>query len=70
VPEVTEKKNTDKTRFASLDFEAESYVPEVIFCTVPAAFTCVDTTVRGCINYVDCAHTAKAIQQTYFMLLF
>lgn len=37
MPEVTEKK-TDKAHFASLEFKAESYVPEVILCTIPAAF--------------------------------
>lgn len=37
MPEVTEKK-TDKIHCASLKFEAESCVPEVILCTIPAAF--------------------------------
>lgn len=68
MPEVTEKK-PDKTHFASLEFKPESYVPEVILCTIPAAFYLLRYYLRGCKNYIDCAHTVKAIQQTYFMLL-
>lgn len=37
MPEVTEKK-ADKTHCASLKFEAESCVLEVILCTILAAF--------------------------------